>query len=702
MDFESETTVVRFGTPAARQHEAHGFDYFSAAAGEPSAGIRRRAEIRLQWTEPAARAAILDLEVPERSPFRAIRVMINGHRIARLTLAPGRRRYPFDLPAARQREGGNALALVFGAEGAGARPHPAESTDDQGPAGRVFGLAIGAPATMAALAGSPFPFSAWSDGDDLVQAGPSRLSWVLVAPRSAGLRFATMARHGAPVFRVEAENDRGERIELWRGGPSPEVAVALPAQPGELLRLWLVVGSGGGETSWGTWKGLALTGAAEPSPPPAVPPLTDASRARLSTANVVVIVLDAAGARHFGCYGHARQTTPNIDRIAAEGVVFDRAYTPAVFTRSAMASVWTSQLPDEHHASVSYDEPLPPGIPTLAGIASAAGITTSAFVGNDMAGAAFGLDRGFAEFHRVSHRSDRIRGVLNGWFSRNAARRFLAYVHYREPHYPFDPPPPFDALFGPDTPLPRSVKTDAGWLDFVNEGSHRPGPAEIDHLERLYDANLAAVDHEVGLLRKHLESLGIWDRTAIVLTADHGEALYEHAHIGHNDQVHEESVHVPLIVRFPVRTVPGGRRVATLTGLLDVAPTVADILGIPRERTRTFRGRSLLAAAAGGSDSPPDALLSRTVGARPVYALVGARYKYQYDTRDGDERLYDLTRDPLEQASILDAQPVRAAYSRQRLFAALLALPGRSGPSASGWSVPAEQRQALRALGYVQ
>ena len=153
----------------------------------------------------------------------------------------------------------------------------------------------------------------------------------------------------------------------------------------------------------------------------AVPPVLAASRPRFADANVLVRGPGRGGARHFGCYGHARPTTPNIDRIAAEGIVFDRAYTPAVFTRSAMASVWTSQLPDEHHGSVSYDEPLPDGVPTLAGIVSAAGITTAGFVGNNMAGTAFGLDRGFSEFYRLSYRAEVLREYLHDWLGAQRA-----------------------------------------------------------------------------------------------------------------------------------------------------------------------------------------------------------------------------------------------------------------------------------------
>jgi arylsulfatase A-like enzyme len=704
MALESEPTVIRFGTPAAEIHEVRGFERSPPdPAAEPSMGMRRRAEMRLRWSEPAARAAILDLDVPPGSPYRALRVLLNGRKVSRLELSPGRRRYAFDLPAARQQAGGNALAFIFGAETALDAGRPEKAQPPAGSAARVFGLAIGVPSpTMEAIARAPLPFSAWGEGDDLVQAGPSRLAWMLTAPEGARLRFVTAGRHGAPSFRVEAENHRRERSEVWRGGPDREVKVDLPGPAGDVLRLWLHVESGDGKPAWGVWKGLALAGATPPPSAAIVPGVVAASRGRLTSSNVLVVVLDAAGARHFGCYGHARPTTPNIDRIAAEGILFDRAYTPAVFTRSAMASVWTSQLPDEHHGSVSYDEPLPVSVPTLAEIVSAAGITTAAFVGNDMAGAAFGLDRGFSEFYPVSSRAEVLGESLHGWLSRNAQRRFLAYVHYREPHFPFDPRPPFNTSCGPDAPLPPSVKTDSRWLNGVNDGSHRPTPAEIDHLERLYDGNLAVVDHAIGLLRQHLEGLGLWDRTVLMITADHGEAMYEHGRIGHNGQVYEESVRVPLILRFPPGTVPGGRRVDSLAGLLDVAPTIAEILGIPKAHTASFHGRSLLPAAAAGPDLPPEAALCRTVGSQPEYAWVGARYKYLYNTRDGDEEMYDLARDPGERTDLLQAEPVQAAYCRQRLFATLLALPGRSGASAAGWSVSAEQREALRALGYVQ
>ncbi len=690
MRFESPLEVVRFGTPASEPSEAHGFERVPGdVAREPSAGLRRRAEILVRFAEVAPRRALLDLDLPPGGE-RSARVMLNGHRVMRLDARPGRRRYAIPLPAERQAVGGNTLGLVF-----------AEPVDAQRPP-RVFGLAVGPPSPVidAALR-SPYPFTVWAEGNDVLQAGPSRVAWAVESSDGAHLEFATAALgQSRPRMRVEVEEPGTAPRRVWEGEAGAAGRVALGG-PG-VRRVWLHVEAAEGEVAWARWNGLRVAGPAAPPAPTPPPGALSALRARLASANVLVIVLDAAGAGHFGSYGAPRATTPEIDRLAAEGALFERAYTPAVFTRSAMASVWTSQLPDEHHATVSYDDKLPESVPTLAGIVSAAGIATAAFVGNNMAGEPFGLDRGFAEFHRASRHAHALNGSAQGWLAGNAHRRFFAYLHFREPHYPFDPPPPYDTLFGPDAPLPASVKTDSSWLDRVNEGSHRPSPEEIDHLRRLYDGNLRAVDAEIGRLRKFMEAAGLWDRTVVLLTADHGEALFEHGFVGHNEQLYEESVRVPMIVRLPPGAAAGGgRRISALASLLDVAPTVADALGIPPAGRPSFRGRSLLAEAAGVGTVAAEPVLCRTVGSKPRYALVGPRYKYTYNTRDGDESLHDLERDPEERRDVAAEETVRAEHGRQRLFARLLSLPGRARAGGE-WKVTPAEAEEMRALGYVQ
>jgi arylsulfatase A-like enzyme len=116
---------------------------------------------------------------------------------------------------------------------------------------------------------------------------------------------------------------------------------------------------------------------------------------------VLFVILDAGRARSFGAYGYPRETTPQIDRLAAEGVVFERVYTPAVYTLGAMSSIWTSQYPDRHHSEVSFSARLPKDRLTLAELLSAQGVHTVGFVANAVAGKLFGFDRGFSEFHEV-------------------------------------------------------------------------------------------------------------------------------------------------------------------------------------------------------------------------------------------------------------------------------------------------------------
>ena len=125
MSLESEPVVIRFGTPASEVHEVNGFEHVQVAPGvEPSAGLRRRAEMRLRWTDAARRVAVLDFDLPPTSPFRALRVLLNGHKVGRLDLSAGRHRYAIDLPAERQQTGGNILTFIFGAE---AEPVPARA-----------------------------------------------------------------------------------------------------------------------------------------------------------------------------------------------------------------------------------------------------------------------------------------------------------------------------------------------------------------------------------------------------------------------------------------------------------------------------------------------------------------------------------------------------------------------------------------------
>jgi arylsulfatase A-like enzyme len=555
---------------------------------------------------------------------------------------------------------------------------------------------------------------------EIVQAVPTVLRFSFLAPERAELRFEPKLRADpadVPVtFEVQLEAKPGTPAALWtqtlslRGAVPGEVRLPLGVARGTPVRLSLRVDAG--RPAWGIWSGPRVMGldAAQPHVETAAVEddhRADGLRRSLAGSNVLLIVLDAASAKHFSLYDYSRATTPEVDRIAKEGVVFERAVTPAVFTRAAMAALWTSRSPD---SGMSRDDMrLPPGPLTLAELLEGHGIRTAAWVANPNAGTAAGLERGFREFQGVYSQPGRPGGAVRAdavneraipWLTARKGARFFAYLHLREPHFPYDPPPPFDTRFGPDAPLPQHARDDKNWSIRVSLGRLKATPEELDHLGRLYDGNLAYADREIGALRRAMEAAGLWDSTVVIVCADHGEELYEHGFIGHNEQVYQETTWIPLVVRFPAHARLAGRRVASLVDLLDLAPTIADVFGVlGRGGSReAFRGRSLLAVALGAPGKP--ASVSRSIMKRPSYALTDGRFKFVYDVRRGAQELYDLERDPREQDDLSERDPLRAAAFREALYRFMLDTAGGAATAPARPLSPEEVEQ-LKALGYV-
>jgi arylsulfatase A-like enzyme len=726
----SAADVLRFGTPAAEPRLTDGFHREAGGAEEPFLWSKGEAEVAFRWDAVEPRVAILDAAPYRGVKEQSVEVRLNGTPVERFRMNDVRFRYRVALPTAAQRAGDNRLRFVFAATASPADADP-KSLDRRQLAAAFYTLVTGASAgsSLEDLLGrdAPRPFAVAVDQGvpSVTLVGPAVVRFAVKLPASAELRFtpellpAARAAAAGASFRVTVEATGGGEREAWssvidgRAKPPGEQVVRLPGSEGDIVRVGLAVGPAAGPRfAWGRFVAPRVLGEGGADPLAPVPlaaadeARADGLRGTLAGANVLLVILDAGRAQSFGTYGYARPTTPEIDRIAAEGVVFERAYTPAVYTLGAMSSVWTSQYPDRHHSEVSFSARLPKDRPTLAELLSSHGVHTAAFVANAVAGKGFGFDRGFAEFNEVfrtlGSRGDVFRQALPPFLAANRDRRFFAYVHFREPHFPYDPQPPFDTMFGADGPIPKAARADSAFFVDVNQGRRPFGEAEREHLVRLYDGNLAFGDQEVGALRRSLEAEGLWDRTVLIVAADHGEELFERRWIGHNVHVYEPSVHVPLIVRFPPSAGIAGRRVRALADLLDVAPTIADILGSRGKggSDREFQGRSLLPVVAGAAGKP--AVLSRTVWDRPRYALRDERYKLFYDTRTGEERLYDLQADPGETRDIAPNDPLRAAYYRQALHAWTLQL-ARRGPSGGEQAeLTREQCENLRALGYLQ
>jgi arylsulfatase A-like enzyme len=667
-------------------------------------------DVRLFLTcpEPGPRVAVLRLEWGPSAV--AVAATLNRTSLGRIALREGRHTYRLALPG-EQITGLNALRLTFEAQrGSG-------SLSGEPLQGAIV-LPAGDPAAETLVGQDLPPIEVVSSGErpGFRQWAGGRVRYALRLPERAELHLGVSGLAGAAKgarYEVSLQPQGGPERRIATGvvpgeGTVREESHSLPGREGDFV--WISLGAETGPDGLARvqWVAPRVSGASPPSPAPKEDPRTAELRTRLKGMGVFLIVLDAARAREFTTYGYPRSTTLEIDRLAREGVVFEQAVTPAPYTDSAMSSVWTSLYHDQHHYGVYFRGVLPAAHLTLAEVLTANGVPTAGFAANPFGGAAFGLDRGFAYFRVVRGAQFRSRVQAEGVVAAVRAhldhmgnRPSFTYVHFLEPHFPYDQPEPFVTMFGPDAPLSREERESTDWITEVNRGRRALTPEERQHLVRLYDGNLAYGDRQVGQLRRMLEERGLLERVVIVVMADHGDELYERGQIGHGGRLYEEVLHIPLIIRFPKGAGPVGLRVRTPVDLLDLAPTILDIMGLAGAggSDRVFEGRSLLPVLFGGQGKP--LLFGRTMYERPTYSVRDWPWKLIHSVRSGQTELYQLADDPGEAKSLANAEPVRAEFYRQTLYRWLRGLRKTRGANVEPRLSP-EDRETLRALGYIK
>lgn len=426
-------------------------------------------------------------------------------------------------------------------------------------------------------------------------------------------------------------------------------------------------------------------------------------------ANLIIILLDAARADHFGFFGYARDTTPRADEMFAESTVFSQAYCTAPNTKPSVTSLFTAQFPDTHGA-VGIHTPVPSDCAALPEVMRDQGYLTVAFSANPFLTNLFGFGRGFDEFHEVFADinlqpsqmgfvpAELLVSAFTDWLEDHSEDRFFAYLHFLQPHQPYTPPPPFADKF-------RGNGKDAE--------SYRAAVREA-----AYDCNLAYADHAVAQVLDAVARLDLQERSVIVLVSDHGEAFKEHGHWAHDTTVYQEMIHVPLAFRLPSRcgVRPGIR--SEVVSLADVMPTLIDVFGFPMPET--MQGRSRAALLAGNEEASPSYTVTRSRGTdrtggaqhpeRVSYALTTPRYTLILSKQGQSVELYDRESDPGEKEDIAEDRPEIVAELRQQFeqWAATqsgrpVVLPGGkvylSDPS--GVELDEGTRRRLEALGYL-
>ena len=408
--------------------------------------------------------------------------------------------------------------------------------------------------------------------------------------------------------------------------------------------------------------------------------------------SILMVSIDTLRPDHLGLYGYGRDTSPYLDRLAEESLVFDRAYTTAAWTLVAHMSMMTGLEPEEHGVT-QPKRAVSPQVPMLADRLAAQGYRTVGLFSGECKWIEprFGFARGFDEYYGYSsmeEAEERLEALLA---EHNPDRPLFLFLHIFEVHSaPFRPgfrgfydtPEPFDTMFI-EAARERLAHVDCRRAWDAPEGLP---PEEIEAMVALYDGGIRYVDGVLGRWIERWREDGLLDRSTLLITSDHGEALGQRGPIGGHGGMYEEGLRIPLLVRFH-DGYRAGERESGVVSVVDYAPTFLELAGLELEPWRS--GRSLRAA--------PDP--ERVV--RAQRALIGSRYKLQMmgDTR----RIFDLDQDP-DELNSLDpegelgrdtAGSLRRRY--QELRGARAELPGRAIELSE---LDPESRKALLDLGY--
>jgi arylsulfatase A-like enzyme len=386
--------------------------------------------------------------------------------------------------------------------------------------------------------------------------------------------------------------------------------------------------------------------------------------------SLLLIVVDTLRADHLGCYGYARPTSPRIDGLAREGVLFERAQSHSPWTMPSVATMFTSLEPREHGIA-DWKQPLEQRFLTLAEHLRARGYATEGYVSHGVLSRLYQFDQGFDVYDssvaegrlpRDSTTAVEVTDLALPALARlgSQPKPFFLWVHYFDPH---------------DAYLPH-----AG-LDF--------GPQPVDR----YDGEIAFTDRQVGRLLDALRERGLDGRTVVALVADHGEGFGAHRHLYHTVTLFDELLHVPLLVRAP-GLAPG--RVAEPVALVDLAPTLLALMGQPAPSE--FRGRALPMRDGRFAPDPERPIVAETQRFASLRSLRVGRHKLIVDRERGSRKLFDLEADPGEQRNLRREQPELLA----RLEAQLERIYAQGLTSAPRRELPPDVEEKLRSLGYVQ
>lgn len=313
--------------------------------------------------------------------------------------------------------------------------------------------------------------------------------------------------------------------------------------------------------------------------------------------NVIILLEDALRADHLSCYGYPRKTSAYKEKLMAESVLFQNAFSQATKTRPSCPTIMTSLYPSATGVW-HFDEVLAGSYLTLAEIMRNQGFSTLSIIQNQMAGPGAGLHQGFCSLYNKNKIGERINDIydsrLMDWIGANKDRNMFIYLHVADPHGPYNPPSPYDKWYHENssghTGVSRNAFLDPEWVQSPT----------LEGRRARYDGTIAYNDHHIGLFVQQLKGLNLFDNTHFIFISDHGEYLGEHGQWGHHPPGFRQGIHVPLIMTYP-KKLPCGKKIANPVQLIDIMPTVLELAQIDTAGL-LLQGDSLLSLIEGKNE----------------------------------------------------------------------------------------------------
>jgi len=378
--------------------------------------------------------------------------------------------------------------------------------------------------------------------------------------------------------------------------------------------------------------------------------------------NIIIITIDALRRDHLGCYGYGRLTSPNIDELAKKGVLFDQAITQAPVTAGSVPSLFSSTYPSTNGHCLLSEEPILLSLPTLSSILQEHGYFTAAISAH---GELFSETPGLEDsFDTISDTFKEPADILTNrvikwfkWFGMNKRKPFFLWIHYFDTHAPYQPPNPYDRMFVTSNPSLKEINLRQ---DFKTSGLF---PGKTRNLDRKtadyyicqYDGGIRFIDDQINLIVNFLKNRGLFKNTIIVITADHGENLYDRKkQFGHGFMLYDVLLRVPLIFVYQDH-LPAGTVINRQVQLIDITPTLLKLAGI--KTGLPFEGRDLSSLMSGKRETGESYAFSEIEQGKIIMRAVRLPdwklIEVEYPGSINEYELYNLKKDPNELTNLV-------------------------------------------------